>query len=346
MNDKFQNIVEKIKSIILTKRGKISVITGGSIIIVAIISTITAININSAKAVKVTAQNLKVQNLKTNVSSVETSPSASSSSPAASSSPSAGTSSTGSSAQSAAKPAAANVPVTSVDFSSRYVTLRNGATYQLAAKITPVNATDKSLTWTTSNSLIATVDSNGVVTGKSAGKAYIRATSTNGQRDTCTVTVTSGSGYTGGSGKSGTGSTGSVGGNGTGGSGSGSGDSHVANYQGVNKTMTFTDEITGIRQTVEFLGMGAGYCEVAAANADLTTTAAMGNSHYGEATAKLIKSNVVIQSEDTGVGKNGSGDTFVIGNLTAGTYTLTLTAHDGTVVAKYSFTVDSSGNVK
>lgn len=109
--------------------------------------------------------------------------------------------------------------------------------------------------------------------------------------------------------------------------------------------MTFTDEITGIQQTVEFLGMGAGYCEVAGANAKLNTTAAMGSAHYGHATAKITGSNGYSQEDDTGVAKDGSGDVMVISNLTSGTYTLTLTAHDGTIVSQYHFTVDASGNV-
>lgn len=85
------------------------------------------------------------------------------------------------------------VEVKSVDFNKRKITLKVGETYQLNATITPSDATDKTLKWTTTDSSVATVNSNGVVTAKKAGKAYIRATNTNGQRDTCTVTVVSNS---------------------------------------------------------------------------------------------------------------------------------------------------------
>ncbi|MFT9075971.1 Ig-like domain-containing protein [Ethanoligenens sp.] len=120
----------------------------------------------------------------------------------------------------------------------------------------------------------------------------------------------------------------------------------VANYQGVNETRAFTDEITGIQQTVQFLGVGAGYYEVAAGNASVVTTSALGSAHSGLATATITGTNGINQSSGTAVTKDGSdGGTFTFSNLTVGTYTIQLTANDGTVVAKYSFTVDSLGNV-
>ncbi|MFT9075973.1 MAG: hypothetical protein ABF463_00175 [Ethanoligenens sp.] len=122
---------------------------------------------------------------------------------------------------------------------------------------------------------------------------------------------------------------------------------HVANYQGVNETRTFTDEITGIQQTVQFLGVGAGYCEVAAGNAEMKTTAALGSAHSGLATATIIGTNGINQSSGTAVTKDGSdGGSFTFANLTASTYTIQLTAHDGTVVARYHFSVNSGGNVQ
>jgi hypothetical protein len=67
--------------------------------------------------------------------------------------------------------------------------LKIGATYQLTPKITPTNATDKAVTWTTTNAAAATVTSSGLVTAKAAGTALVRATNADGQRDTCTVTI-------------------------------------------------------------------------------------------------------------------------------------------------------------
>ena len=62
-------------------------------------------------------------------------------------------------------------------------TLAVGETETLAATVAPDNATDKTVTWSTSDENIATVN-NGVVTAVAAGEAIITATATNGTEDT------------------------------------------------------------------------------------------------------------------------------------------------------------------
>lgn len=62
-------------------------------------------------------------------------------------------------------------------------------TRTLVATILPTNATDKTVTWTTSDSSVATVTSAGVVRGIAYGTATITATSSNGLTATCTVHV-------------------------------------------------------------------------------------------------------------------------------------------------------------
>lgn len=66
-------------------------------------------------------------------------------------------------------------------------TLTAGESINLSATVTPSNATDKSISWSTSNSSVATV-SNGYVVSHSSGTAYITA-SANGNSATCTVIV-------------------------------------------------------------------------------------------------------------------------------------------------------------
>lgn len=56
-------------------------------------------------------------------------------------------------------------------------TIKQGKEAKLSYMITPLNATDKTVSWTTSDASVATVDKDGVVTGKAAGTATITATS-------------------------------------------------------------------------------------------------------------------------------------------------------------------------
>ena len=82
------------------------------------------------------------------------------------------------------------VHVTGVDVSPSTATIEAGGTTTLTATVSPSNATDKSVSWSTSNSAIATV-SSGVVTGVAAGTARITATTNDGSyTDYCDVTVT------------------------------------------------------------------------------------------------------------------------------------------------------------
>src|SRR5690606_6261056 len=63
-----------------------------------------------------------------------------------------------------------------------------GESFTLTATVKPVDATNKSIVWSSSDVSVAKVD-NGVVTGISIGEATITATSNNGNVATCTVEV-------------------------------------------------------------------------------------------------------------------------------------------------------------
>ena len=80
------------------------------------------------------------------------------------------------------------INVTSVVLNRSSLTLDVGETYALRATINPSNATNKTVTWSSSNSKVASVSSNGVVTGKSEGTATITAKVGN-KTDTVKVTV-------------------------------------------------------------------------------------------------------------------------------------------------------------
>ena len=65
-----------------------------------------------------------------------------------------------------------------------------GSTVQLTATITPAGATGKKVTWSSSDSTVATVDFRGLVTRLKAGTATITATSQDGGGNTGTSTIT------------------------------------------------------------------------------------------------------------------------------------------------------------
>lgn len=81
------------------------------------------------------------------------------------------------------------VEAESVEVSGAKHVAING-TVTFAATVAPENATDKTVTWTTDNDKIATVDKNGVLTGVAEGKVTVTATTTNGKTATATVYVT------------------------------------------------------------------------------------------------------------------------------------------------------------
>lgn len=81
------------------------------------------------------------------------------------------------------------VDVYSVKINKNDFSLKVGEKVALKATITPNNATNKVVTWTSSNTNIVSVDSNGQVEGKNEGSAIITATSTNGKKSTINVTV-------------------------------------------------------------------------------------------------------------------------------------------------------------
>ena len=80
------------------------------------------------------------------------------------------------------------IVVTGITLDKTTATVEEGATVTLTATVTPGNATDKTVTWSTSNEAIATV-SGGVVTGVKAGEVTITAKAGD-KSATCTVTVT------------------------------------------------------------------------------------------------------------------------------------------------------------
>ena len=82
------------------------------------------------------------------------------------------------------------VSVTGVEINKTSTTLTVGGTETLTATVNPGDATDKTVTWSSDNTSVATVDANGKVTAVAAGTATITVTTTDGRKTaTCSVTV-------------------------------------------------------------------------------------------------------------------------------------------------------------
>lgn len=73
-----------------------------------------------------------------------------------------------------------HIAVTGISLNQSTITLDKNDTYKLTALVSPNNATDKSVTWSSSNDNVATVSDNGLVTAVSAGTAEITAKTNNG----------------------------------------------------------------------------------------------------------------------------------------------------------------------
>ena len=82
---------------------------------------------------------------------------------------------------------------TGVSISKTSINLQIGGSETLTATVTPADANNKNVTWSTSDATVAAVDKNGKVTGIKAGNATITATTEDGGKTaTCSVSVTAG----------------------------------------------------------------------------------------------------------------------------------------------------------
>jgi gliding motility-associated-like protein len=84
----------------------------------------------------------------------------------------------------------ATVAVTGVTMSPTTASIAVGSTQQLTATIAPANATNQNVTWSSSNTAVATVGTSGIVTAVGAGTATITVTTADGSKTaTCAITA-------------------------------------------------------------------------------------------------------------------------------------------------------------
>ena len=83
------------------------------------------------------------------------------------------------------------VPVQGVSISATRATIREGETFQLVGQVTPSDATNKAVVWTSSDETVAMVDQNGLVSGILMGTATIQLASAENLSYymTCEITV-------------------------------------------------------------------------------------------------------------------------------------------------------------
>ncbi|MDO4621502.1 MAG: InlB B-repeat-containing protein [Eubacteriales bacterium] len=77
----------------------------------------------------------------------------------------------------------------SITISDEAVSMVTNSTYQLAAAVLPENTADKTVTWTSDDESVATVDENGLVTAHRYGNCVITAAAANGASASCSLTV-------------------------------------------------------------------------------------------------------------------------------------------------------------
>ncbi|MCV2394441.1 Ig-like domain-containing protein [Actinotalea sp. M2MS4P-6] len=82
------------------------------------------------------------------------------------------------------------VQVSSVTLNASSITLQAGASRAVEAEVLPTDAADPSLTWTSTDDAVATVDATGVITAVTPGEVDVTATTNDGTDLTATVHVT------------------------------------------------------------------------------------------------------------------------------------------------------------
>ncbi|MCD7841999.1 MAG: Ig-like domain-containing protein [Lachnospiraceae bacterium] len=81
-------------------------------------------------------------------------------------------------------------PVTGIALSTASLTLDTGSSQTITATVSPANATNTAVSYSSSNTAVATVDTNGKITAVSAGTATITVTAQDGSGKSAAVTVT------------------------------------------------------------------------------------------------------------------------------------------------------------
>lgn len=247
----------------------------------------------------------------------------------------------------------ATIAVTGISLDQTSAQIAVDKSITLTATVLPTNATDKTITWTTSNSSIASVN-NGTITGKSTGTATITATA-GSKSATCSVTVvTTGTNGWVGSASAGTISAETTSFNAVGSTGNilntTSASIETLRYRVYNSDgITYTDNTPSI--SYSWSVNGEGLSTTGGSNATTTITYAnrgttTGNKRtgtivrrakftYGNYTTTLDSTSVSVSQQANVATKVDDGTTYGIPTLTL---TNNLTAAGGSITCESSVT--------
>ena len=112
-----------------------------------------------------------------------------SSTPSSSSSKSSSSTSSSSSSKATTTTVPATIDVTGIQINESINSIEVGESKKLTATITPYNATDKNITWSSSDESIATISSSGEVVAKRPGTVNITASTSNGKNSIITMDI-------------------------------------------------------------------------------------------------------------------------------------------------------------
>ena len=242
---------------------------------------------------------------------------------------------------------AGSVPASSISVSPSSLSLLVGASSTLTASVNPSNASNKNVTWSSSNNAVATVNSSGLVSGVSAGSATITVTTQDGGKTATsmiTVNATGNCTWAFAANENGTVNI--------------SGTKQVRyGANGVYYTQTFTnstigcnnsvfgDPVPGVSKTCEICNSSSSVSVNGVTVSPATINISIGST--GQLTANISPSNatnknVVWTSANTAIATVSSSG--LITAVATGNVNITATTQDGGFSSISSVTVSSSSN--
>lgn len=240
------------------------------------------------------------------------------------------------------------VAVTEVKITSTVKEVTAGETITLEATVSPENATDKTVTWTSADTAIATVDSTGKVTGVAAGTVKItaKAGEKTAEVDVTVKAAATSGGETGGStggttgGETG-GSTGGETGGETGGSTGGTTGGETGGETTTPKTATIAYDGSSAENAPAATGEEGVFSDVQ----DLIATAGVAEEYSLDEGYPKYGSQTYTGDDGTKNGTTSAG-MLIVSKLKDGKTQISFAADTVMAYVKYNFTLSAKSDVE